>query len=388
MLSSLHSYICEVSPSARRGMLVSIPQFLCVSGICAGYFSVYGSGRLSTPFAWRIPFVVMAFVAGMLAFSSFFLPESPRWLPLQGRRDDAMKAIQRLDFVQAEAEKDILQPVEHDPEQPGMLEGLRLLFAQPYRQPTIVGLIILGGIQLSGIDAVLYYAPTLFANAGMPGQQASFLASGVSAILMLAISIPAVFLADRWGRRTSIISGGLILGSAMTIIGALYASNSVHAYGPARWVVVVLIFVFALTYCATWAVVGKLYAAEIQPTRTRATASAIAQGLNFFMNWVVAITAPVFLAESSYGIYFLYGMLSLALVVILAAMAPETRNVPLEDIQENFHMPIHKWLQSVAGRFVHKKRASQPQEGIELSVIGHRSSASTPQPIPIVKSTL
>jgi MFS family permease len=118
---------------------------------------------------------------------------------------------------------------------------------------------------------------------------------------MLAISIPAFLFADKWGRRTSAIAGGLALAGCMLLIGILYASNSVHPYGTARWVVIVLVFVFGLTYSATWGIyhylplitcsffayaaelgiVGKIYANEIQPANTRAAASCVAQGLGF-----------------------------------------------------------------------------------------------------------
>jgi hypothetical protein len=67
----------------------------------------------------------------------------------------------------------------------------------------------------------------------------------------------------------------------MLIIGSLYASNAVHTYGIARWVVVVLVFAFGLTFCATWGIVGKIYASEIQPSNTRAAANCVAQGLSF-----------------------------------------------------------------------------------------------------------
>lgn len=99
---------------------------------------------------------------------------------------------------------------------------------------------------------------------------------------MLAVSIPAFIFADGWGRRTSIITGGFGLSGCMFVVGSLYATNSVHANsGSGRWFVIVLIFVFALTYCATWGIVGKIYASEIQPVQTRAAANSVAQGLNF-----------------------------------------------------------------------------------------------------------
>ena len=126
------------------------------------------------------------------------------------------------------------------------------------------------------------YAPTLFAQAGLPGSTASFLASGVSAILMFLISIPAFLTVDKFGRRTIVIWGGLLLMFCVLVIGCLYASNNViRGKGAGRWVVIVLIFVFALAYVSTWGIVGKIYASEIQPAHNRATANALAQALNF-----------------------------------------------------------------------------------------------------------
>jgi MFS family permease len=99
---------------------------------------------------------------------------------------------------------------------------------------------------------------------------------------MFAISVPAFLLADRWGRRTIVFWGGILLAGCMAIIGSLYASDSVlTGRGAGRWVVITLIFVFALTYVSTWGIVGKIYASEIQPAHTRATANALAQALNF-----------------------------------------------------------------------------------------------------------
>lgn len=125
------------------------------------------------------------------------------------------------------------------------------------------------------------YAPKLFAQAGLSSETASFFASGISAVLMLAITIPAFLLSDKWGRRTSALTGGVLLSGCMMLLGSLYAAGAVHPYGIARWVVIVTIFAFGLTYCATWGIVGKIYASEIQPSNTRAAANSVSQGLGF-----------------------------------------------------------------------------------------------------------
>ncbi|ORY16433.1 general substrate transporter [Clohesyomyces aquaticus] len=336
-LSTVTVYITEIAPSLQRGVLVSLPSFGSTAGICLGYFTCYGTAGIPSTMSWRIPFIIQAILSAIFASFCVFLPASPRWLILYGKRDQALKEIERLGISQVEAEKDILSARPDQTSSVSTLEGFLMIFRRQYRARTVLALFVLGMIQLSGIDGVLYYAPTLFAQAGIPSQTASFLASGVSAILMLAVTIPAVIYSDRMGRRTSIIAGGLTLAFCMLLIGSLYASKNVHPTGPVRWIVVVLIFIFALTYCFTWAIVGKIYASEIQPAKTRAAANCLAQGLNFFANWLVAFATPVFLANSAFGAYFLFGFLTLGTVIVLATYMPETRGRSLEEIQSAFH---------------------------------------------------
>lgn len=112
---------------------------------------------------------------------------------------------------------------------------------------------------------------------------------------MLAISVPAFLLSDKWGRRTSAITGGVGLSGCMFLIGSLYAAGAVHPYGVARWAVIVAVFAFGLTYSATWAIVGKIYSTEIQPTHVRAAANCVAQGLGFVSppRWANHLLSPV-----------------------------------------------------------------------------------------------
>jgi MFS family permease len=220
---------------------------------------------------------------------------------------------------------------------------------------------------------------------------------------MLVVSIPAFIFADKWGRRTSTIAGGLGLSSCMLLIGSLYASNSVHSYGIARWVVIVLVFIFGLVYCSTWGIVGKIYASEIQPAHTRAAANCVAQGLGFvspaalltltvglhhiqLTNWLVAIITPLLLAKSAYGAYFLFGFLALGTVAVLATCMPETRGRSLENIQEAFHRPVmQSWMHHLR-RFTSSdstRTSSESTNGsIELSSIlseGPSGTASGPR---------
>ncbi|KAK8211363.1 hypothetical protein M8818_003330 [Zalaria obscura] len=340
-MAAVSVYIAEIAPSSRRGMLASTPAFMAAFGVTSGYFTCYGSIHISSSLSWRLPYIIQALAALTLAVSCFLLPQSPRWLLFNGQREKAIAELGRLDFSAVEAEKDLLGPAAEQQRmvagaRPGAVEGLLMIFRRQYRGRTVLALFVLGMVQLCGIDGVLYYAPTLFAQAGLPPQTASFLASGLSAILMLLITLPAVLYGDRIPRRLSIITGGILLTTCMTLIGILYASNSVTTTSPARWVVIILVFVFGLAYVSTWGIVSKIYASEIQPPLTRSSANSVAQGLGFFTNWVVAIATPVLLAESRYGAYFLFAGATAMTVAVLAYWMPETRGLSLEDVEEAF----------------------------------------------------
>jgi predicted MFS family arabinose efflux permease len=123
----------------------------------------------------------------------------------------------------------------------------------------------------------------------------------------------------------------------MFLIGGLYVANAVHkSFGVGRWVVIVSIYVFALIFSISWAVGIKVYAAEIQPQRTRASATSLAHGSNWIANFLVALTTPVLLSRSSFGAYFLFGGCTIVAVIVCALFMPETKGKSLDEIEEAF----------------------------------------------------
>lgn len=129
---------------------------MCTAGICSGYFTCYGSIHIESPMSWRTPFIIQACLGATLAAGCLYLPNSPRWLLVHGRREEALQALDRLDIPQAEAEKDILRPT--DPTLPKKVSFMDILtiFKKEYRPQALLALFILGIVQLCGIDGVLY----------------------------------------------------------------------------------------------------------------------------------------------------------------------------------------------------------------------------------------
>ncbi|KAK3318128.1 general substrate transporter [Apodospora peruviana] len=360
-LGTLIVYICEISPPRDRGTLTTAPQLLTTLGLMTGFFTCYGTANIASSFSWRLPFLLLAGYGVLFSAAAFAcLPPSPRWLTLRGRADEAEKAWENLDVAAADREKIMDQQVNTEsvvvsetdtpmtniggagqrPIAPSKTKKDNLLevFATPdARSRLFLAVFLMGMQQLSGIDGVLYYAPLLFQQAGLDSNKATFLASGVSAIVIFAITIPATIYADQWGRRISTILGGLGMTATMFLMGSLYAGGAVYAgTGAGRWVVIVSIYVFAVIYCTSWAVSMKLYTAEIQPQKTRASATSIAHGSNWVSNFLVALFTPSLLAKSSYGAYFLFGGCTLLTALVCCVFMPETRGKSLDDIDAAF----------------------------------------------------
>lgn len=134
-----------------------------------------------------------------------------------------------------------------------MVAGFCKAFSPLYWRKTALGCFLMAMQQFSGIDGVLYYAPLMFRQAGLDSQQVSFLASGVSALAILAVTIPATLLVDRWGRRTSSLVGGVTITSLMVLMDALYVARQVNSQGGAgKWIVIVSIYLYAITFVGSY----------------------------------------------------------------------------------------------------------------------------------------
>lgn len=154
-LSNVSVYIAEIAPVAHRGVLAGLPQFMSTSGVCIGYFTCYGSVKIPSSLAWRTPYVIQGALTAIYLVCCLVLPESPRWLMLHGRSTEALEALKRLDFSMDEAQRDFLTVTEQSPSI-SPWQSFLLLFKRGYRQRTILALFVLGMVQLSGIDGVLY----------------------------------------------------------------------------------------------------------------------------------------------------------------------------------------------------------------------------------------
>ena len=295
-ISNIYVQISETSPFKVRGILTALPQFTIVFGLAMGYFICYGTARLAPSSAsWRVPFALASGLGLLASMTYFIMPTSPRWLLARGKIDEARTTVEKLGWDEEEIRQFLSEPSTSEEAEVAelsfkesikqMFHGFRETFSAPFRARTIFGCFTMASQQFSGIDGVLYYAPILFTQAGLKSNEANFLASGISAIVILVTTLPATLLADSWGRKTSCVTGGVAMTGLMLLMGSLYASNQVHAtYGAGKWVVIVSIYLFAVVFSGTWAVAIRTSLVESAPRKTRSSASSLAQSANWVSN--------------------------------------------------------------------------------------------------------
>ncbi|KAL8691416.1 MAG: hypothetical protein Q9218_003352 [Villophora microphyllina] len=375
-LSTVVVYICELAPPAKRGVLTTLVQLLSAMGILIGYFICYGTVHINSSMSWRLPWALQSFLAFLFAAICVPLPQSPRWLTLCGRHEESRLLWLRLGVSPddegtgvsggaiSEKHEDTeskvdgqssappafpeQEPVTSQPEDNTAVVSHSFIrvFRKDVRSRTALVVYYLGMQQLCGVDSILYYAPIVFQQTGLTSQKSSFLATGVTAIVIVVVTIPATLTADSWSRRMQTMVGGCLVSVCLFLIGILYASGAVHQdSGAARWVVIVTIHAYIISYCVTWAMSVRSYPSEIQPSATRATATSLAQSANWGENFLIILVIPIFFANSDSGSYFLFGSFTILNTVILFFIMPETRGRKLEDIHADFlhKIPHARW---------------------------------------------
>ena len=323
-------YIAEISPARIRGRLVAITQFNIVLGILVAYTSNYLIAQ--GPFGdaeWRVMFGVEALPAALFFLLLFSTPFSPRWLVAQGRRAEALAVFESLGADSAEKEvaeiEESLALERHSMQEP--------LFQKTYRQPIMLAVSISIFNQLSGINALMYYAPHIFQMAGAGADSALLQAVAVGGT-NLVFTMGALWVIDLLGRRKLMIVGsvGYIVSLASTAAAFYVYGTEFHDFGG--MVVLASLIVFIASHAFGQGVVIWVFLSEIFPNRVRARGQALGSFTHWFFAALISWTFPV-IAEISGGHAFAFysAMMVLQLIWVLLVM-PETKGVPLEEIQK------------------------------------------------------
>ncbi|MYB52391.1 MAG: sugar porter family MFS transporter [Acidobacteriia bacterium] len=328
-------YIAEISPPRFRGRLVAITQFNIVLGILLAYLSNYGVAQMQYgAIEWRVMFGIEALPAVIFLVLMFGTPRSPRWLVARGNSDAAALV---LEMVGAEDVQRELSEIEESLAETAKNRKEPLL-QHKYSRPVKLAVAIATFNQLSGINALMYYAPHIFRMAGA-GTDSSLAQAVAVGCTNLVFTLIALLVIDKIGRRKIMIVGsiGYIVSLAATAAAFYRYGTDFTATGGT--VVLVSLMVFIASHAFGQGSVIWVYLSEIFPNRVRAQG----QALGSFTHWVFAAaiswTFPV-IADISGGHTFAFysSMMVLQLLWVLKVM-PETKGVPLEEIQKRMSAP-------------------------------------------------
>ncbi len=325
-------YIAEIAPARLRGRLVAVTQFNIVFGILLAFFSNYEIVQLHLgALEWRWMFGVEAFPAAAFFALLFATPRSPRWLVSRGHLDEAKRVLNSLGTDTGSVQEEIqairasLDLEHHSLREP--------LFQKAYRQPILLAVAIAAFNQLSGINAILYYAPQVFRMAGS-GADAALLQAVAVGGTNLVFTMAAMSIIDRFGRRNLMLVGsvGYILSLGATAWAFYSFGTQFTSVGGA--VVLASLLLFIASHAFGQGAVIWVFISEIFPNRVRARGQALGSFTHWVMAAVISWTFPV-IADLSGGHAFAFYMVMMVLQLLwVIFVMPETKGIRLEDIQK------------------------------------------------------
>lgn len=317
-------YITEISPAKSRGKLVALFQFNVVLGILIAYLSNYLLQGVGGDNAWRWMLGVQAFPSLLFLISVLNIPESPRWLLL--RKGDTVGAREVLKMIDPDTADETLWAIQQHAEQ----QPAASLFAKQYRTPVTLAVLFAVFNQVSGINAIIYYAPRIFEMTGL-GKSSALLSSAGVGLINLIFTLISLNLIDRYGRRTlmKIGSVGLIITLAL-VARAFYVQD----FGLT---VTLLLFAYIAFFGFSQGAVIWVFISEIFPNEVRASGQALGSFTHWLMAAIITFTFPYLAEQVGGGNTFLFFMVMMVLqLLFVLRMMPETKGTSLEKIDRTF----------------------------------------------------
>lgn len=320
-------YISEISPANSRGKLVGLFQFNIVFGILAAYLSNYLLANAGDS-SWRLMLGVQALPAAAFLLFLYRVPESPRWLLLHGRLAEGREVLSIInpDTVGADVAAILTTQAQ------GAEHG-ESLWAPQYRTPVLLAIAFAFFNQVSGINAIIYYAPRIFEMTGL-GQGAALLSSAGIGLVNFIFTLLGVNVIDRFGRRKLMLVGSLGLIATLGLVARAFYTQQFNGY-----LVPVLLFVYIGFFAFSQGAVIWVFISEIFPNAVRAKGQALGSSTHWVMATVIAFTFP-YLAERLGGGHtfaFFCAMMVLQLLFVLRLM-PETKGSSLEQVENRLVM--------------------------------------------------
>ena len=332
-------YLSEISPKAMRGTLVSLYQWAITAGILFSYF--INAAFASAVYNWRWMLLAGILPGTVLLVGMLFMSDTPRWLVSKNKDDEARNVLSKIDpGVNVDDEISQIKAT-LNAEKPDTKKKIRL--KKWMIMPFVVGIGIMFAQICTGINTIIYYAPTIFKTAGFDSNLNAIYATTGIGVVNFLMTIVAVFFTDRLGRKPLLYFGltGVML--SLLALGSAFAFEAVLG-DNLKWVAVGSLVTYIVCFAMSLGPIGWIIVSEVFPLKIRGVAMSICTVSNFAFNFFVVGSFPVLIHRIG-GAYTFWGfaVVSLLCIIFVYFFVPETKGISLEQIESN-------WLKGVKPR--------------------------------------
>ncbi|KAL1413322.1 hypothetical protein Q8F55_001081 [Vanrija albida] len=404
-------YNAELAPPGIRGSLVSLQQLAITFGILVSYWIAYGTNYIGgvhydrathtgqSTAAWRLPLSLQLVPGAFLCIGALFLPFSPRWLMLKGREDECLTTLANLrggdpsspeiqyEFRALQAERLVEREIAKERYgyddvnfKVSLGEYHRLLTSKPLLRRLLIGASAQALQQWTGINAIIYYAPSIFREIGLTGPTTGLLATGVVGIVNFVLTIPAVLFVDNFGRKPILIWGMANMAVSHATVGAIVATygGRFDEHKAAGNGAVFMVFWFIANFAVTWGPLAWVVSSEVWPLDMRAKGMSISSATNWIMNFTVAMITPVMFKNIGYKTYMVFMCFCIVGLLFSIFIVPELKGLSLEEVDHIFgddagakdqqrrdRIAHEIGLDKLASDIVHKEQVHGPAGGYD-----------------------
>ena len=328
-------YLSEVSPKNLRGTLVSLYQWAITAGILFSYFINAVFAQAVYNWRWML---FAGVVPGLVLFIGMcFMSDTPRWLVSKNRDDEAKKVFSKIE-PDIEPEKEIAEIketlVDNRQEKTFRLKKWMIM-------PFVVVIGIMFAQICTGINTIIYYAPTIFKTAGFDSNLTAIYATTGIGVVNFIMTIVAVFFTDRIGRKpllyfglTGVMLSLFALGTSFAFAGVLGSSL--------KWVAVGSLVTYIICFAMSLGPIGWILVSEVFPLRIRGIAMSVCTVSNFAFNFFVVGSFPVLLHRiGGAWTFWIFGIVSILCIIFVYFFVPETKGISLEQIESNWRRSVN-----------------------------------------------
>jgi SP family galactose:H+ symporter-like MFS transporter len=330
-------YLSETAPASIRGSMGTLFQLMITIGIFLISLTNVFIARSFASTATSLPlmFLTITLFAALMFLGGFILPESPRWLMLKGRKEQAISVLRRTLNSEREIDNEVgeIEQALHGPQGAGIGIVLRGYFFKVL----LVGVLLQVFQQLVGINMMIYYSPTIFGYAGMKGLLAAMTVPTVN----MLFTFPAIRLVEKWGRKKLLYVGAVTM--LITMLAAGFAFHSIGSVsdpamiaGTPKAILLVSAILYIFGFAVSWGPVVWLVCSEIFPLEGREIGMTITTMVNWTFAGLVMANALSFMqAHGNASIFYVFAGFCLLAIMFVALFVPETKGITLEEMEFN-----------------------------------------------------